>query len=68
MTPTPNVASQKMAILQVVATALALLPFIAAQAPQVQVGNTTIIGRSIPELSQEFFGGLSLLARTINER
>ncbi|KAF9497593.1 lipase [Pleurotus eryngii] len=47
-----------MAILRGVATALALLPFIAAQAPQVQLGNTAIIGRSIPEFGQELFGGI----------
>lgn len=55
-----------MAILQVVATALALLPFIAAQAPQVQVGNTAIIGRSIPEFGQELFAGMWWLARVVD--
>ncbi|KAF4608114.1 hypothetical protein EYR40_000458 [Pleurotus pulmonarius] len=49
---------RKMVLLRYVATAVALLPFIAAQSPQVQIGNTAIVGRSIPEFSQEFFGGI----------
>lgn len=39
------------------ATLLVITPFAASASPQVKIGNTTIIGRDVTLLQQDFFGG-----------
>ena len=38
---------------------LGLLAVVHAQAPQVNIGNTILVGRVISELRLDFFGGMS---------
>ncbi|KAF9531107.1 extracellular triacylglycerol lipase precursor [Crepidotus variabilis] len=40
------------------ATLLVITPFAASASPQVKIGNTTIIGRDLTLLQQDFFGGI----------
>ena len=47
----------KMAFLFIAAFILALSFIQVSASPQVQLGNTTIVGRDIPAFKQEFFGG-----------
>lgn len=42
--------------IHVLAQSLTLIAFVTA-APQVKIGNTTLVGRDVPSLKQEFFGG-----------
>jgi hypothetical protein len=41
-------------------TLLTLVTLVTAQAPQIQLGNTTLVGRATPLLHVDFFGGMSI--------
>jgi len=44
---------------------LSSLVSLAAAAPQVQLGNTTLVGRDVPLLKQDFFGGKATIGRLV---
>lgn len=55
----PVMASYHSLLAKAALAIISILNPTAGQAPQVKLGNTTLIGRDITVLRQEFFGGNS---------